>query len=390
MTNFLRFKGKKIFNLSTLLGIALGTAWMTKLRFGFIGLSEIFFLLFIISYFFQEKINFLKKKNFYYYFFVFYIFFLIFIISPINSFIIQAPGNEKIYLLAYFVSFLIFFLTLDLLQKDKLNIRLILSIFVLIFLVSMTLNYIYFVIFRYEEFFFNYRYSGLGNNPNQPIFFLLSLLVILSIYLKKELLTLTTPIILIGFFFNSQAFFFAAIICFASFILIKFLKFVFYKKNTLLKNFSLIFIILIIFLVFFNLSYIIEIIHQSFDGVRTRLSLIKNGIEIILSYPIFGLGPGAFSGEWGAFQGQEIHNTFLDIAVRFGIFFSILILIIKILSLYIMIKNNNLVGFCYLISFIVFESFHYVGRHFVFYVLLAFLTHYCIQNFKFKKFSAYE
>ena len=74
MTNFLRFKGKKIFNLSTLLGIALGTAWMTKLRFGFIGLSEIFFLLFIISYFFQEKINFLKKKIFII-IFLFFIFF---------------------------------------------------------------------------------------------------------------------------------------------------------------------------------------------------------------------------------------------------------------------------------------------------------------------------
>ena len=67
--------------ISTILGVACGTAWMTNIRYHRIGISELFFFFFIIL-FFINKVDFFKIEKNLLSIVKFFLFFLFFLIAP--------------------------------------------------------------------------------------------------------------------------------------------------------------------------------------------------------------------------------------------------------------------------------------------------------------------
>lgn len=55
------------------------------------------------------------------------------------------------------------------------------------------------------------------------------------------------------------------------------------------------------------------------DDVTVRGRLMLHGWEAFRSSPLFGLGPGAFSGLQGPFQGSEAHNSLIDWGTNTGL-----------------------------------------------------------------------
>lgn len=136
----------------------------------------------------------------------------------------------------------------------------------------------------------------------------------------------------------------------------------------------------LIILMSLNFTQILTFAIKYFEGSGTRILLLKNGLLSILNSPLLGNGVGSFSGYQAPFEGYEIHNTFLDFASQFGFVFLLLVCGVMLLSLYLMIINNNYLSAASLVGLLVFINFHYIGRHFIFYVILAILCNY-IANF---------
>lgn len=59
-----------------------------------------------------------------------------------------------------------------------------------------------------------------------------------------------------------------------------------------------------------------------------RQKVWLHGFQAFLNSPIFGNGPGAFSGNWWAFGNMETHNTYIYIMMDFGIIGLFLLLVI--------------------------------------------------------------
>lgn len=55
------------------------------------------------------------------------------------------------------------------------------------------------------------------------------------------------------------------------------------------------------------------------DQGEKRFTLWVHGIEAIAASPLFGFGPGAFSGYYGPFEGWEAHNSFIDWGMSTGL-----------------------------------------------------------------------
>lgn len=104
--------------------------------------------------------------------------------------------------------------------------------------------------------------------------------------------------------------------------------------------------------VIFNYEQIIEIIDDFFHADSnggSRLVIWSNAIKAWLYSPIFGLGPGSYSGDH-VFGGYEAHNTFLQILTQGGIVAGI----VYILFIFKLIKmtHKNLFLLCAVVSLI--------------------------------------
>jgi hypothetical protein len=51
---------------------------------------------------------------------------------------------------------------------------------------------------------------------------------------------------------------------------------------------------------------------------ETRFTLWRHGLQAIGESPLFGFGPGSYSGQGGPFEGREAHNTFIDWGMSTG------------------------------------------------------------------------
>lgn len=107
-----------------------------------------------------------------------------------------------------------------------------------------------------------------------------------------------------------------------------------------------------------------------------RFALWTHAIQAWMEAPIFGFGPGAWSGIMAPFEGMEAHNSFLDIGMSAGIV-GLLVYsgILYWLSLHFL--NNR----CYALLaalgvMVLYSLFHYVLRHPFFWVVLA--TSFCL------------
>lgn len=107
-----------------------------------------------------------------------------------------------------------------------------------------------------------------------------------------------------------------------------------------------------------------------------RFALWTHAIQVWTEAPIFGFGPGAWSGIMAPFEGMEAHNSFLDMGMSAGIVGLLIYLgILYWLSLHFF--NNR----CYALLtalgvMVLYSLFHYVLRHPFFWVVLA--TSFCL------------
>lgn len=99
------------------------------------------------------------------------------------------------------------------------------------------------------------------------------------------------------------------------------------------------------------------------DDLSVRTSLLLHGLMALERSPLFGLGPGSFSGLEGPFQGSEAHNTLVDWGTNTGILgmaaLSVLVLWIGH-RLWRTGRYSLLAG---LVALILFSQFHHVLRH---------------------------
>lgn len=119
-----------------------------------------------------------------------------------------------------------------------------------------------------------------------------------------------------------------------------------------------------------------------------RFALWAHAIQVGMAAPVFGLGPGAWSGIMAPFEGMEAHNSFLDLVMSAGI-----VGLIAYLGMLYWLSLHFLTNRCHallaiLVVMILYSIFHYVLRHPFFWVILATSFCLCIRNNDTKKFEA--
>ena len=134
----------------------------------------------------------------------------------------------------------------------------------------------------------------------------------------------------------------------------------------------------IVFLVLrydYIVSYINRYVEETAEDANqfdVRKAVWKHGIDAFYNSPIFGNGPGSFSGRWAAFGGAESHNTYIYIMMDFGLIGLVLLLML----LFNAFKEINFTYSAELMgafsSFLVFNFFHSFQRMALFWFFIYF------------------
>jgi len=206
------------------------------------------------------------------------------------------------------------------------------------------------------------RLIGFSNNPNQVALHAL-VCAFFAIHLVKRSGFLLSSIALVlagavGFFTGSDAFLFAMVALVSTAIVLG-----------IMLNQSVIWGLVILVpalaaLVIFGPQLAREILGlaQAGDQDLTRFNLWRNGIEAGFSSPVFGLGPGAWSGFEGPFGDEESHNVLIDYFSQAGVI-GVALMLLSILGLLfrsIIVKRATL--FAGLSAIFVYAMFHNVLR----------------------------
>jgi hypothetical protein len=77
---------------------------------------------------------------------------------------------------------------------------------------------------------------------------------------------------------------------------------------------------------------------------------------------------------------MDAHNTFLDFSIIFGLPFAILIYGIIFAFLYQSFWFKNKLIACTTVGLIVFSMFHFIGRHFIFWFIIAIMVYQLLNN----------
>jgi len=111
-----------------------------------------------------------------------------------------------------------------------------------------------------------------------------------------------------------------------------------------------------------HLSGLAEATYEQGDQGEKRFTLWLHGIEAIRESPLFGFGPGPFSGYGGPFEGSEAHNTFIDWGMSTGLAGVLLYVAILWWTLWHALRSRELTLVGMLVAVIVFSIFGYVLR----------------------------
>lgn len=366
--------------LSALLGLALGTGWMTSLRFwGSIGFSEIMFVIFALILFLKlgrglfsfNKDGFGALKLYFLLSFI--------IIAPaitlatknLADFSDQSAPH-------YLISFILgvgFLFAIPLVIKNKmLNMNDVTLVFFLVFITS----YSHAFLFLPTDV---SRFSGYSNNPNQPLFYLMSLSLLMSLYAKKILFSFAPVFIFIGLRSGSDAFIVSIAAVFLAYIVLR----VALKNRSPIYLLSVLTFILVVLGLMIGYNYVEELIDGliswfvAADEGFARISLMTNGLLASYQSPIFGWGTGSFSGVNSPFLGSEAHNNFIDLAMQFGIPIAILLHSMIFYAFFRFVRLGLLLPAAFLVGFLISGIFHFSARHFVFWVEIGVLMSYWRQ-----------
>lgn len=364
--------------IEIMLGLGLGTGYMTGLRFTkYIGFSEILILFSIILLLLGNfKTFFFFKKNFKDYIKI-YILSVILLQLPLVTLITYVGtdyNSNYSYIPAYILGGLLIFLISESVNFRKFDF----SKVTLIFFLTFILSNIIFMFFN-ELPTVSGRYNSFSNNPNQLTFYLACLSFLMVIY-QKKLSIIGLPIIIwIGFMTKSDAYFLSIFIIIFLYVLIKFifsLNIKFYHKFT-------VFLISLIFLIFvLVITYSHELIDLWFkadaggkDGGGNRIMLMLNGIKVAMSSPIVGWGSGSFSG-LSIFGNYEAHSSPIDLAMQFGFLLPFLLYFIMYLAFIKFLKNEEYLVAAFLTGILIIDLFGFSARHFTFWIQMSIFYNY--------------
>ncbi|HEY5622243.1 MAG TPA: O-antigen ligase family protein [Gammaproteobacteria bacterium] len=106
----------------------------------------------------------------------------------------------------------------------------------------------------------------------------------------------------------------------------------------------------------------------------TRLAVWRHGFEAALYSPLFGLGPGAYSGTTGPFQGSEAHSTFIDVLSQAGLLGLTAYLMLLIFVGRRLVASRELAFVGAFSALVIFSCFHYVLRQPIFWLSLILMV----------------
>lgn len=229
------------------------------------------------------------------------------------------------------------------------------------------------------------RFTGLSNNPNQAAFALyLSLIILLGAYQNKTGPGKTPLMILIGMAFItgistlSDAWLVTVVISIGMILT---------RENPTKKTgnqkareaFFVIRVFSTIVIFIASLSWLLinaETIYSGGgEGMGSnqgddRITLWKHSIEAWLYSPIFGHGPGHYSGVFRPFEGSEAHNLFFDWLAAYGLFGIVLLIALLGVIAYQLLKSKNLYGLALLFGIVLFSLFHFFARYPIFWLCI--------------------
>lgn len=364
-----------------LLGLSFGLGYATQWRIaGVFGPSEFLMMVYLVGSYlnYQLKIFNLHDK------FLFpLLFFQLLIVTPIVTIAVLFTTDLRV-MPEYIIHYgLIFFLMsawyLDL--KNGFDFILFTKIFFYTFVISIGISFFFAGTWSTSNasgFAFS-RFTSWALNPNTPIFYATSLMLLVSIYLRENTLLYLIAIVLVCFPMGSDAFFLSIAIA----LLVSF-----YSIIIPLRKISPGTYVAISFLIFFAFLYII--FSQYYEDIVTlwsaadlgnaRIQLMKSGVEFATTSPILGHGYGAYATLLGR-QRWEAHSTFIDLFLIFGLILPTIMYITYFRFVGYLLKTTNIAGLAFMCAFIATSMFHFTGRHYFFWFEFI-LFYYVLESAK--------
>jgi hypothetical protein len=365
--------------ISYLLGIALGTGYMTSLRFwGPIGFSEIVFAFVLGWLLIRWPYAILRVSTGIWGWTKIYLLFAVVIVFPLVTLVMYVWGEyAEIMTPEYVVSFvagvLMMFSLAGAIANGVIDMRIVSTVFFAIFVAG---NFVSLVLLDGNQ---GVRYSGFAKNPNQLLFYLASLFLLLAIYRPKMLLMSSPVLLYIGVISGSDAFILAMIAAVFIYIL---LKCCYSSQLSIAANIVLLLILCGIslffaFLVYLDINVLSDVWMRADEG-GVRLNLLENAIAATIHSPIVGLGAGSFSGVSAPFEGEEAHNNILDLSMQFGFILPVVLYAVIVAAMVRALRKKQFLIVALLIGFMISGFFHFSARHFVFWVELGVLYYYVL------------
>ncbi|SMC26493.1 hypothetical protein SAMN02746041_02650 [Desulfacinum hydrothermale DSM 13146] len=365
--------------LSVVLGVALGTGYMTSLRFwGPLGLSEILFCV-VISVMlvrnFRVLVRFERSLSGYIKVYLLFTFLLVLpVVTSIVYFLSEySEMSSPEYIASWIAGVLLAFLLAAEIRENSIDMRLVSSVFFVVFvagnIISMVTGYGYYGV----------RYKGFANNPNQLVFYLLSVSLLLALYYRKLFFAGFPVLFYIGLISGSDDYKLSVAIS----IVIYFYLVVFYwKKASLGVNVLLFSFMACVFGLGFGPQFaevLMRIWHQADEG-GARIGLMVNALQASAYSPLFGWGAGSFSGLTGPFEGWEGHNNLLDLSMQFGFLVPVVIYGVFAAGMVRALGRREYLVFSVMAGFVVAGLFHFSARHFVFWVEFGVFLYYVFYS----------
>lgn len=252
-----------------------------------------------------------------------------------------------------------------------------LVIFIYFSLCCIALTQPKFVLIGFDFAYQLFRFSGLSENPNQlacfcvgfPFMLLYAWPLFSTPWLKVVRVILLIEMLLVGVATLSDALVLSWV---ASLSFLLFRWFIDYQPllhlNSFTKAFGLLFknfitpLVIVFAIVVFSfqaLNYADDVYNEGSQG-SDRVLHWRLGIEGIKMSPLFGFGPGSYSGFTRPFEGEEAHNSFIDFTLSTGLIG--LIVLCTMLTLFFKILWTNKFLFAAGISMLIYIMFGFFLR----------------------------
>lgn len=242
------------------------------------------------------------------------------------------------------------------------------------------------VSFLQYELFYGIRFTGFGLNPNQLALSCLPVpfLALHSFRSKtnskfKRFYSLLSLLVtcFVGVVTLSDALIFAWLLGFLVYYYNINLRGLFKKSfEQIIIRLAFTFLLILIGLLFIH--QINDYIKDTYgDGVSNnqgsdRFLYWSNALHAFIYSPLFGLGPGSYSGGT-PFGQEEAHNTFLDWLVSTGLIGGSMFIFLMFQKWRKLWRNSPKEYISIFVALIAFSMFHYILRHFFFWILIIFI-----------------